>query len=350
MPPRTFVSRPAVQGTRLLFLALVLLCCDRSTAAQGGSKPHRATLEGALAHTTQISASSPADVTLQDTEQRLGPFRIGGQDFMVALHLKRLAPVQSDRPSEAALSALAIHDASGATLYQETFTYTLEAGTFSDSCMASARLLTGGFATGLLLAIDCAAAAPTSGSVWELFGLMNGKLQRFGKPFTTDGDLVTVIPTPPRKIGGATLFQPDVLQFRVRTGRFQVTVPVRMDLLQGRLMLGERCFEQTGHGFRESGCAVPVDVERVPSDQDLTFVRLFTEAHEGGVPRHVVVKRDSDVKILAAKVKLAWDDSRDVIVFGVDDPDPWLRVRIDGIEGWIHTPEDFDAIGVPEPW
>jgi hypothetical protein len=350
MCPRMFLSRPALQSTRLLFLAVVLLWCARSATAQGEDIAHRVILEGAQARTAQASASSPADVTLQDTEQRLGPFRIRGQDFVVVLHLKRLAPAQSDQSGETALSALEIRDASGATLYRETFTYTLEAGTFSDSCTASARLLTGGFTSGLLLASSCSPDGPTSAEVWELFGLMNGNLQRFGKPFTTDGDLVAVIPTPPRKLGGATLFLPDILQFRVRTGRFQVTVPVRMDLLQGRLMLGERCFEQTGHGFRESGCAVPVDVERVPSDQDLTFVRLFSEAHDGGVPRHVVVKRDSDVKILAAKIKLAWDDSRDVIVFGVDDPDPWLRVRIDGIEGWIHTPEDFDAIGVPEPW
>ena len=105
-------------------------------------------------------------------------------------------------------------------------------------------------------------------------------------------------------------------EFRVRTGRFQVTVPVRIDLLQGRLMLGLRCVEQTGHGVREN----------------------------------VVVKRDSGVEILTAKVKLVWDDSRDVIVFEVADQDPWLKVRIDGIEGWIHTPEDFNAIGVPEPW
>src|SRR5260370_26831504 len=203
MPPRTFVSRPAAQGTRLLFLALVLLCLGRSTAAQGEGIPHRAILAGALTRQAQTSAPSPADVTLQDSEQRLGPFRIGGQDFVVVLHLKRLAPAQADRPAEAALSALEIQDASGATRYREAFAYALESGTFSDSCMASARLLTGGFTTGLLLAVGCSLSVPTNGAVWELFGLMNGKLQRFGKPFTTDGDLVGVIPTPPRKIGGA---------------------------------------------------------------------------------------------------------------------------------------------------
>ena len=28
--------------------------------------------------------------------------------------------------------------------------------------------------------------------------------------------------------------------------------------------------------------------------------------------------------------------------------DPWLKVRIDGKEGWVHTPEDFMAIGLPQ--
>lgn len=113
-------------------------------------------------------------------------------------------------------------------------------------------------------------------------------------------------------------------------------------------MKGEHCFEQTAHGFRESGCEVAVQAERVPSDQDLTFVRLFTDANEAGVPRHVVLRKDSRVEILAAKIKLAWEEHRDVIFFGADDQDPWLKVRIDGQEGWIHTQEDFDAVGLPQ--
>jgi len=36
--------------------------------------------------------------------------------------------------------------------------------------------------------------------------------------------------------------------FACRTGKFQVTVPVRVDLMQGRLMHGTARFEQTGNG------------------------------------------------------------------------------------------------------
>jgi hypothetical protein len=334
----------------LVSLALILAGAAHNRVAQGETIHQPAgSQERAAARAAQRPAPSAADAALQDVEQRLGPFRIGAQDFIVVLHLKRLTRAHADLPQQEALSTLEIRDASGATLHRETFSYTLDAGTFSDSCTASARLLSGGAATGLLINVGCLPSAPHSGDVWELFGLKNGKLLRFGPPFTTDGDFLGLIPSPPRKIGRATLFLPDVMQFRVWAGNFQVTVPLHVDWMQGRLMPGQRCFEQTGHGLRETGCEVPVEAERVPSDQDLTFVRLFTEASEGmGVPRHVVLRKDSQVEILGAKIKLSWDQSRDVIMFGVDDQDPWLKVRIDGQEGWIHTQEDFNAIGLPQ--
>jgi hypothetical protein len=327
---------PGWRGPFLLCLALLLASAGGCSAAEGEA--------------IQSPATPQTRPPLEDAEQRLGPFRIGGQDFTVVLHLKRLARAQpADRPEEPALSLLEIHDASGSILHEEMFSYTLEAGAFSESCTASARLLKGGFTTGLLIGVACWPSAPSSGEVWELFGLVNGKLGRLGKPFTTDGEFLGLSPTPPQKRGGATLFLPDVMHFRVWTGHFHVTVPVRVDWMQGRLMQGERCFEQTGYGLRESGCEVPVEVERVPTDQDLTFVRLFAEANAGmGVPRHIVVRKDSKVEILAAKIKLSWDASHEVIFFGVDDQDPWLKVSIDGQEGWIHTQEDFDAVGVPQ--
>lgn len=319
-----------------LCLTLVLAWAVRCPVAEGQAIPPSA-------------ATQETHSPLEDAERRLGPFRIGGQDFTVVLHLKRLARVRPDPLEEPALSSLAIQDASGAIVHQEMFSNALEAGAFSESCMASAQLLKGGFTAGLLIGVACLPSAPSSGEVWELFGLLNGKLSRFGKPFTTDGAFLGLIPNPPQKRGRATLFLPDVMHFRVWTGNFHVTVPVRVDWMQGRLMPGQRCFEQTGNGLRESGCEVPVDVERVTSDQDLTFVRLFAEATTGmGVPRHVVVRKDSRVEILGAKIKMSWDATHEVIFFGVDDPDPWLRVRIDGQEGWIHTQEDFDAVGVPQ--
>ena len=80
----------------------------------------------------------------------------------------------------------------------------------------------------------------------------------------------------------------------------------------------------------------------------MTFVRLHVEAEEGfGTPDHVVVKKDSKVEFLAAEGEVQWEEDEHGVGLSPGD-DFWIKVRIDGKEGWIHTQEDFMAIGLPQ--
>ena len=80
----------------------------------------------------------------------------------------------------------------------------------------------------------------------------------------------------------------------------------------------------------------------------MTFVRLHVEAEEGiGTPDHVVVKKDSKVEFLAAEGEVRWDEDERGVGLSPGD-DFWIKVRIDAKEGWIHTQEDFLAIGLPQ--
>jgi hypothetical protein len=143
------------------------------------------------------------------------------------------------------------------------------------------------------------------------------------------------------------MFQADSLEFRVSAGNFFVTIPMRVNLVQGSLDLGIHCFRQTGHGMGESGCDVPVQAERTRTSDEMTFVRLFSEPAENSpTPAHVVIRKDSKVEFIAANVRPTFTPSDNFMVLGVAE-DVWLKVRIDGKEGWIHTQEDFDAIGLP---
>ena len=48
--------------------------------------------------------------------------------------------------------------------------------------------------------------------------------------------------------------------------------------------------------------------------QELTFVRMFTESNEqSGTPTHVVILKNSRVEILAAKVRVTWEEGKDGI-------------------------------------
>jgi hypothetical protein len=67
-----------------------------------------------------------------------------------------------------------------------------------------------------------------------------------------------------------------------------------------------------------------------------------------GIPQHVVVTIDSRIEFLAAEVKIDWEDTHEVIALGVDEAVTWLKVRIDGKEGSVHTQEDFAALGIPQ--
>ena len=90
-----------------------------------------------------------------------------------------------------------------------------------------------------------------------------------------------------------------------------------------------------------------VDEARViHRDQEMTFVRMFRESNErSGPPAHVVVKMDSTVEVIAGKVAIIWDERPEVISISAGE-DVWVKVRIDGREGWIHTLEDLNAAGL----
>jgi len=291
-------------------------------------------------------ASVHEDLKLEDLERALGPFEMGGQRYTIVLHEKRLAGAQTNGGGSEALASLEIRDASGALLHQQKFDYSVGRSGFDNWCSASAQLVKGSMNNAILIDAGCLPSAPGSSGTWEIFGVWNGRFMRLGRPFATQGEMIDFVAGRVTKVGEATSFQPDVMQLRVWTGNFYLKVPLTLNWMQGQLV-PPRCFEATGDGMREGGCDLDVEVERTPVDQELTFVRLFTEANENfAIPKHVVVKKGSKVEFLGVRARVLLSTG-DVLEVGVAD-DPWLKVRIDGQEGWIHTQEDFSALGVPQ--
>lgn len=315
-----------------------------TVSAQLRLEAEHASSPSVVAPLPQAIAAPVGSPKLEDTEERRGPFSIAGQTFTVVLHYKHL--LGETGPDNRALASLEILNAAGEVQYRESFLYTAEDKEFSELCSAYIRPLAGSNGDGLLLDLPCLPSDPLSGGPWEIFGVLNGKLVPIGKPLLTEGRLGNFVPGAITRIGTTTQTLPDTLQVRVWTGYFFVTTLVRVNWLQGKLALAQHCFSQTGQGFAEDGCETPVeDVERASSDQDLTFVRLFPESNELGVPAHVVVKKDSHVEVIAAKVLITWGEQQNVIDLGVGH-DVWVKVRIDGKEGWLHTDEDLNAIGL----
>ena len=291
----------------------------------------------------QVAASPPEQPKVDDVEERKNPFSIKGQTFTVIQHLKHTGQ-KGDALDYTTLALLEIVDSGGVVHYRDDFPYAVEAGGF---CAGSVKVISGSNGAGFLLDMACDPSAPESGGPWQILSLTNGKISALGRPFSAEGQMGDFVPGKINKIGNLTQILPDELRIRLFTGYFYVTVPLRVGWWEGRLALAQHCLYQTGHGFAEGGCEMPVEgVERAPSEQELTFVRMFSESNDQvGVPEHIVVKKDSKVEILAGKVFVTWEESTSGINLGVG-PDIWVKVSIDGKEGWIHTEEDLQAVGL----
>jgi hypothetical protein len=282
---------------------------------------------------------------LEDVRTDQGPFQIGGRDYTVSMQYKRIR--DSGTPGAKSLALIEILDASRQVYFHQSFTPTVENGEFSEACTTSSEVFSGNMTKFLWISLNCDWCDSGSRGPWQLFGSVNGKLVAFGKPITVEGDFVRFVSGAVCKNGAATMFQADSLEFRVSVENFSVTIPMRVNLVQGSLALGIHCFRQTGNGMGESGCDVPVHAERTRSSDELNFVRLFSEPTENSsAPAHAVIRKDSKVEFLMANVRPTLTPSGDFMELGVAE-DVWLRTRIDGKGGWIHTQEDFDAIGLP---
>jgi hypothetical protein len=251
------------------------------------------------------------------------------------------------------LGSLDILGPDGAIHHEQAFPLPeIAGGSFVETTHATAQLLQGAQGSGLLLTYGTVPSTPLGGLSWQVFGVRGQRLMPFSKPVFLEGDLVNVgdgaqAVQASVEPGGAG----DMLHFRLWTGNFFVVIPLRIDWLEGKLAPAWQCQKMTARGPQPI-CQVRVQAERIPAEDDMTFVRLHQGAHqeaeEGfGTPAHVVVRKDSVVEFLAAETEVIWAEDEYGVALTVSD-DVWLKVRIVGKEGWIHSQEDFTAIGLPQ--
>jgi len=305
-------------------------------------------------------ATSSSVAEGKETEERLGPFSLSGDNYTVVLHKKHLAVTENGDPFNAdGVAAMEIVDAAGEVTYRRT--YPLFA---NDEAMSAweifAHLLKGTNGTGLLVR---SRPSQSSGFYEQIFGVVNGKLVPFCGPFPgmdvkpdASGVYRTVGPFGP---------QADEIPVTMGTGRFVIAIPIRLEWAQGKLTLAPQCPELAAGNLRAMCRYQMVDPKSfLKKPKSVTFVRLYSSPNENsGKPERVMVKPASQIELLAylADMELKQPDFlhaplpkefpvKDMASIGMaPNSDGWLQVRIDGKVGWIHGNEDLDALGLPEP-
>jgi hypothetical protein len=285
-------------------------------------------------------------------------FTVAGHVFRMLKHVQRVERGPGMTPDQT-VEWWELHNSKDQVVYRETYPVNVANGTFDFMVSVTATSFATKEGAGIVVERSDEPSDPMAGGSVQLFGYKYGRdkygvdeslFQSFGPPIWVEGDYLGIgtedIHPPPTLPRGVTMLtMDDIMKFKIWTGNFFVMYPVRINWIAGRLEPGRRCLETTSKG-RTERCSFPVEVEAHLGSQP-TFVRLFPEADDGLTPRHVIVQPNSKVDFLEAKALVAWHEDAKSASFEVDG-DTWLKVCIDGQEGWIHSEEDFEALGVPQ--
>ena len=283
--------------------------------------------------------------------ERDTPLRLGDQTFHFVKRVQRI-----EGPADETTEWWELRDANGGVIYREAYQVTVTPDGFESTTTVDARAFATKQGSGILVEGGELPSAPRGGTWVQVFGFKWGPTKAvvptpFGPAMSTDGEFLDIATDPRRQArpvpGRTVIAMNDILRFRVWTGNFDIIYPVLINWITGKVEPSWHCLRMTSRG-QVDRCDYPVQVEPV-TRSERSFVRLFPEPSEDFKPRHVVVEAASKVEFLEAEVPISWSEDKKNIWFGVSsEGDTWLKVRIDGQEGWIHTQEDFDAVGLPQ--
>jgi hypothetical protein len=311
------------------------------------------------------SASTQTSPLITNIVSRDGRFSLGSQQYTVMLQYRALLE-NSSRAASAAnftstLGRLEILDAQGKSVYQENFPSDVAQRHFAQTLSASSSLLPGAGGGALVirfierLAPSPNAEPPLPKESWQVFGVVNGHIAPLGavlplgggKDITVGGVVAAVM------IKGGIEVMPmastaEVLAFRVWTGYFYALVPVRFDWPHGKWGEGEQCYATDNGTLRERGCIMRIEAapQPRPPDADTIYVHLF-ESPDGNLDNslNVPISPEAHPEFLDMMAIVQWDAKGQRVECSFRNL--WLRIRIDGKEGWVQPQEAFDALGLP---
>ena len=289
---------------------------------------------------------------IKSYESRIGPFKLNEKEFAVILKVMKYQGASTG--FDETVESFAIVDKKGEVYYQKSFDVEYGNGGFAETIAISAYALDGmdkkGFllesgrmtevisrgheGVGLILYYGVTPSAPSSGVSCQVFTLKGEHLVPLFSPLTVYGRIYELPPA--SNPNALRLFDGNTMKFGVWTGWFEVVVPVkvldslRVVPLHYSLTFGYNAFDVT--------------VERRYSEEE-TFVRFFDHPEGSSIPRHVIIKKDTKVEFLWAYARVSIASGGAECVISIHEM-PWLKVRIDGKDGFVRDAEDLLALGI----
>ncbi len=288
---------------------------------------------------------------IERAERVLGPFTVEGKEFTVII--KDLKYNDSTYGFDDTVEGFSIVDQDGRVHFQRSFPVEIADGGFNESWgMGGSALDSRGLkgfrneggklvempqkdrpGAGLVLYYGFTPSAPGTGGSCQVFAMKEDTLSPLFLPLHGNSYQLEPGSTP----NSRRLFENDTMRFGEWTGWFDVVVPLKV--LTG-LQPVPLHYSAT---YKLYACDVVADYRR-PCEED-TFVRLFGEPRDTSTPDHIIVRKDSEVEFIFAYTNIVIKQGTYGCSISIDRM-PWVKVRIDGKEGFVRDAEDLRALGL----
>ena len=290
----------------------------------------------ALCFTVLVPAAAQQDDAPEPAPTRyvrtLGPFPIEWHEFTVKLNVICYKESQHEgvcnEDDEETVSSVKIVDENGKSCFSKSFPVSTvhKLGRH----LVDATLLEGREHQALELTYEDLPSPPRTGESAQLFGLRNGTLKPLDlEPLEFHGGLAD-LPAGQLK-NSKRLLENDTLRIYVLTNYFYIVTPVRVNWKDFRL-------EQQESGDFDVADQPPYQIR--PDVESERLIHIYPSPDKKTTPVGVNLTAQSRVQLLKARFSGAPPNEHD------SANDTWLKIRIDGQEGWILGVDDYTALGL----
>ena len=262
----------------------------------------------------------------------LGPFSIDRHEFTVKLNVICYKESQHEglcnEDDEETVASLKIEDENGKSRFSKAFPVSPvhQRGRH----LVDATLLEGREHQALELIYEDLPSPPRTGESIQLFGLLNGTLEPFDRePLLLHGGLADL--PPGQSKGSQRLLENDSLGIYALTNYFYILIPVRVNWKDFRL-------EEQGSGDFSVADRPPYQIR--PDIGSERLLHVYSSPDKATKPGAVNLTPQSRVELLQARFSAAPPAEH------ASANDTWLKIRIDGQEGWILGVDDYTALGL----
>jgi hypothetical protein len=282
-----------------------------------------------------VSAAQQEDAPLPAPTRyvrTLGPFPIDGHEFTVKLNVICYKESQHEgvcnEDDEDTVSSVRIVDEGGKSRFSKSFPVSLvhKLGRH----LVDATLLEGREHQALELRYEDLPSPPRTGESIQLFGLQNGNLKPLDlEPLEFHGGLADL--PAGQSPNSKHLLENDILPIYTLTTYFYVVTPVGVNWKEFRL-------EQQDSGDFDVADQPPYQIR--PDIESERVIHIYPSPDKNTMPVRVNLTPQSRVQLLKARFSMAPADEN------VSASNTWLKIRIDGQEGWILGVDDYTALGL----